>query len=215
MKPVIVFGNQDSASTTHYYLSTDSARRVVAFTVDQDRITSATHEGLPVVPFERIQEQFPPDQVDFIFPAGFQLSNPYNTNVFRQDRYQLIKSMGYQFVNYISSRAMVADNVVIGENVLIYEGAIVQPFVEIGNNTIIRSGVNLGHHCVVQDHCFISAEVTVGSRTRIGSQTFIGLNTTILNSITVADGSFIGSSTLINRDTQAFSKNLGIPGHAY
>lgn len=215
MKPVIVFGNQDSASTTHYYLSTDSARRVVAFTVDQDRITSATHEGLPVVPFERIQEQFPPDQVDFIFPAGFQLSNPYNTNIFRQDRYQLIKSMGYQFVNYISSRAMVADNVVIGENVLIYEGAIVQPFVEIGNNTIIRSGVNLGHHCVVQDHCFISAEVTVGSRTRIGSQTFIGLNTTILNSITVADGSFIGSSTLINRDTQAFSKNLGIPGHAY
>lgn len=215
MKPVIVFGNQDSASTTHYYLSTDSARQVVAFIVDQDRITSVTHEGLPVVPFERIQEQFPPDQVDFIFPAGFQLSNPYNTNIFRRDRYQLIKSMGYQFVNYISSRAMVADNVKIGENVLIYEGAIVQPFVEIGNNTIIRSGVNLGHHCVVQDHCFISAEVTVGSRTRIGSQTFIGLNTTILNSITVADGSFIGSSTLINRDTQAFSKNLGIPGHAY
>jgi sugar O-acyltransferase (sialic acid O-acetyltransferase NeuD family) len=215
MKPVIVFGNQDSASTTHYYLSTDSDRQVVAFTVDQDRITDSTHEGLPVVPFEQIQEQFPPDQFDFIFPAGFQLSNPYNTNIFRRDRYQLIRSMGYQFVNYISSRALVADNVVIGENVLIYEGAIVQPFVEIGNNTIIRSGVNLGHHCMVQDHCFVSAEVTVGSRTRIGPQTFIGLNTTILNSITVAAGSFIGSSTLINRDTQAFSKNLGIPGHAY
>jgi sugar O-acyltransferase (sialic acid O-acetyltransferase NeuD family) len=215
MKPVIVFGNQDSASTTHYYLSTDSDRQVVAFTVDQDRITDSTHEGLPVVPFEQIQEQFPPDQFDFIFPAGFQLSNPYNTNIFRRDRYQLIRSMGYQFVNYISSRAQVADNVVIGENVLIYEGAIVQPFVEIGNNTIIRSGVNLGHHCMVQDHCFVSAEVTVGSRTRIGPQTFIGLNTTILNSITVAAGSFIGSSTLINRDTQAFSKNLGIPGHAY
>ena len=215
MKPVIVFGNQDSASTTHYYLSTDSDRRVVAFVVDQDRITGANHEGLPVVPFERIQEEFPPDQVDFIFPAGFQISNPYNTNVFRQNRYELIKSMGYQFINYISSRALVATNVKIGENVLIYEGSIVQPFVEIGNNTIIRSGVNLGHHCVVQDHCFISAEVTVGSRTTIGSQTFVGLNTTILNSITIANVSFIGSSTLINRDTQAFSKNLGIPGHEY
>jgi sugar O-acyltransferase (sialic acid O-acetyltransferase NeuD family) len=215
MKPVIVFGNQDSASTTHYYLSTDTDRQVVAFTVDQDRIHSATHDDLPVVPFERIQEEYPPDQVDFVFPAGFQLSNPYNTNIFRRARYELIKGMGYQFVNYISSRAMVADNVTVGENVLIYEGAIVQPFVTIGNNTIIRSGVNLGHHCVVQDHCFISAEVTVGSRTQIGSQTFVGLNTTILNSVTVADGSFIGSSTLINRDTQAFSKNLGIPGHAY
>lgn len=215
MKPVIIFGNQDSASTTHYYLSADSPYRVAAFAVDQDRIVNSTHESLPVVPFETVQEQFPPDQFDFIFPAGFQISNPYNTNVFRQARYESIKTMGYRFINYISSRAVVATNVKIGENVLIYEGAIVQPFVKIGNNTIVRSGVNLGHHCVVKDHCFISAEVTVGSRTTIGSQTFIGLNTTVLNSITIADGSFIGSSTLINRNTQEYSKNLGIPGHEY
>jgi sugar O-acyltransferase (sialic acid O-acetyltransferase NeuD family) len=215
IKPVVVFGNQDSASTTHYYLSTDSDRAVVAFTVDQDRITSGTHEGLPVVPFERIVQEYPPDQVDFIFPAGFQQSNPYNTNIFRRARYEAIKGMGYQFINYISSRAMVAANVQIGENVLIYEGAIVQPFVKIGNNNIIRSGVNLGHHVRVKDHCFIAAEVTVGSRTCIGSQTYIGLNTTVLNSITIADGSFIASSTLINRDTQPFTKNLGIPGHEY
>ena len=215
MKPVIVFGNQDSASTTHYYLSIDSPYQVAAFTVDQDRITDSGYQGLPVVPFEQIQKEFPPDQFDFIFPAGFQISNPYNTNVFRRARYELIKSMGYQFINYISSRALVAPNVKIGENVLIYEGSIVQPFVEVGNNTIVRSGVNLGHHCVVRDHCFISAEVTVGSRSTIGSQTFIGLNTTILNSITIADGSFIGSSSLINRNTQECSKNLGIPGHEY
>jgi sugar O-acyltransferase (sialic acid O-acetyltransferase NeuD family) len=215
MKPVIVFGNQDSASTTHYYLSTDSSYQVVAFTVDQDRITDSSHEGLPVVPFEQIQKEFPPDQFDFIFPAGFQISNPCNTNIFRRTRYESIKSMGYKFINYISSQALVATNVKIGENVLIYEGSIVQPFVKIGNNTIVRSGVNLGHHCVVKDHCFISAEVTVGSRTSIGSQTFIGLNTTVLNSITIADSSFIGSSTLINRNTQEFSKNLGIPGHEY
>jgi sugar O-acyltransferase (sialic acid O-acetyltransferase NeuD family) len=215
VKPVVVFGNQDSASTTYYYLSTDSDRQVVAFTVDQDRITNSRHDGLPVVPFELIQQEYPPDQVDFLFPAGFQQSNPYNTNIFRRARYEAIKSMGYQFINYISSRAMVADNVKIGDNVLIYEGAIVQPFVEIGNNNIIRSGVNLGHHVWIKDHCFIAAEVTVGSRTCIGSQTYIGLNTTVLNSVNIADGSFIASSTLINRDTQEFSKNLGIPGHEY
>jgi sugar O-acyltransferase (sialic acid O-acetyltransferase NeuD family) len=215
MNPVIIFGNQDSASTTHYYLTTDSPRQVAAFAVDQDRISNTIHEGLPVVPFEHVQELYPPDQFDFIFPAGFQLSNPYNTNIFRRDRYQLIRALGYQFVNYISSRAHVATNVVIGENVLIYEGAVVQPFVTIGNNTIIRSGVNLGHHSCVQDHCFLSAEVTVGSRAEIGAQTFIGLNTTVLNSVTIGTGSFIGSSTLINRDTQAYSKTLGIPGHEY
>jgi sugar O-acyltransferase (sialic acid O-acetyltransferase NeuD family) len=215
MKPVIVFGNQDSASTTHYYLSVDSPYRVAAFTVDQDRITNSVHETLPVIPFEKIQEEFPPDQFDFIFPAGFQITNPYNTNIFRRTRYELIKSIGYKFINYISSKALISENVKIGENVLIYEGCIVQPFVEIGNNTIIRSGVNLGHHCVVKDHCFLSAEVTVGSRTNIGSQTFIGLNTTILNSINIANESFIGSSTLINRNTQEFSKNLGIPAYEY
>jgi sugar O-acyltransferase (sialic acid O-acetyltransferase NeuD family) len=215
MKPIIVFGNQDSASTTHYYLTADSPYQVAAFAVDQDRITDSTHENLPVVPFEQIDREFPPDQFDFIFPAGFQLSNPYNTNVFRKNRYEQIKSMGYEFINYISSRALIANNVEIGKNCLIYEGTIVQPFVKIGNNNIIRSGVNLGHHCEVHDHCFISAEVAVGSRTVIGNQTFIGLNTTVLNSITIANGSFIGSSTLINRDTKELSRNLGIPGHEY
>jgi DNA repair exonuclease SbcCD ATPase subunit len=29
----------------------------VAFTVDQDRITSSSHEGLPVIPFEKIKEE--------------------------------------------------------------------------------------------------------------------------------------------------------------
>jgi sugar O-acyltransferase (sialic acid O-acetyltransferase NeuD family) len=215
MNPVIIFGNQDSASTTHYYLTTDSPRQVAAFAVDQDRITDLHLAGLPVVPFEQVQELYPPDKYDFIFPAGFQLSNPYNTNVFRRNRYELIRSMGYQFVNYVSSRALVADNVVIGKNVLIYEGAIVQPFVQIGNNTIIRSGVNLGHHSCVGDHCFLSAEVTVGSRANIGAQTFIGLNTTVLNSITIGDSNFIGSSSLINRDTRDGSRTLGIPGHEF
>jgi sugar O-acyltransferase (sialic acid O-acetyltransferase NeuD family) len=215
MKPIIVFGNQDSASTTHYYLTTDSPCQVAAFTVDQDRITGPTHHGLPVVPFEQIQTEFPPDQFDFIFPAGFQISTPYNTNIFRKSRYLLIKSMGYAFVNYISSRALIANNVEIGENVLIYEGTIVQPFVKIGNNNIIRSGVNLGHHCQIHDHCFVSAEVAVGSRTVIEDQTFIGLNSTVLNSIAIGAGSFIGAGVLANSDTKQQSRNLGIARHEH
>jgi sugar O-acyltransferase (sialic acid O-acetyltransferase NeuD family) len=210
IKPVVIFGNQDSASTTNYYLKHDSNYEVVGFTVDSNRMTSEIFENLPLIPFEFINSRFPPDEVDFIFPAGFQLNHPLNTNIFRKNRYEIIKNQGYQCINYISSKALVANNAHIGENVLIYEGAIVQPFVSIGDNCIIRSGANIGHHSSIQSHCFISAEVTIGSRTSIGTQAFIGLNTTILNSINVSSNVFIGAGSFINCNIDKNSKVIGI-----
>ena len=201
MKPVIIFGNLASASTSKYYLETDSPYQVLAFTVDELHLTASKYEGLNVIPFDKIHKEFPPNEVSFLFPAGYQHDNPRNTNIFRRSRYELIKSLGYEFISYISSKAIVASNAQLGDNVLIYEGAIVQPFVQIGNNTIIRSGVNVGHHCTVGDHSFVSAEVTIGSKTQIGTQVFVGLNSTISNSIKVADSAFIGANSFINRDT--------------
>jgi len=215
MKPLIIFGNLASASTSRYYIQEEGIYEVIAFTVDAVKITAPKHEGLPVVAFEIIQKEFPPNEVNFLFPAGYQLNNPINTNIFRRTRFELIKSMGYGCINYVSRQAMVASNIELGENVLIYEGAIIQPFVKIGDNTIIRSGANIGHHVTIGSHSFIAAEVTIGGQSNIGEGVFIGLNSTISNSIQVADGSFVGANSFINKDTQISSKNIGIPAKIY
>ena len=214
-KPVVIFGNMASASTSKYYLDNDSDHAVIGFTVDKENIISPKHEGLDVIPFENILNEYPPQEVSILFPVGYSTHDPRGTNVFRRNRYECIKSMGYEFINYISSKAIVASNVVIGDNVLIYEGAIIQPFVQIGSNVIIRSGSNIGHHCNIGSHTFIASEVTIGGKTNLDSEIFIGLNSTVSNSVNIASGSFIAANSFINQDTQVGSDYRGVPARRY
>src|SRR5689334_4202995 len=59
---VILFGNGQIASVAYAYLTYDSEHEVVAFTVDRAYRDAPTLFGLPVVPFEEVQDLFPPDQ---------------------------------------------------------------------------------------------------------------------------------------------------------
>jgi len=71
-------------------------------------------------------------------------------NEFRRIRYLEGKRRNYQFTSFIhpDSHIYTTD---IGENCLILEANIVQPYARIGNNVIMWSGNHIGHHCVIGD----------------------------------------------------------------
>lgn len=158
-RPVVIFGNLRSASLAWYCLLHDSAYRVAGFTVDAAYITSQQFEGLPLVPFEALQVHYPPTDYRLLIPMGYQ-----HINGVRRARYEQARQRGYTLPSYVSSRASVWPDLKIGDNVLIYEHAIIQPFARIGSNCIIRSGAHISHHCEVADHAFIAAEVAMGRR---------------------------------------------------
>ena len=59
-RPIIVFGSGSFASLAAHVLTHDAQRRVLGFTVDVAHLHSATHDGLPVYPFETLVEHAPP-----------------------------------------------------------------------------------------------------------------------------------------------------------
>lgn len=205
-RPVVIFGNQLSASLAWYCLTHDSALPVAGFAVDAARQDSNQFEGLPLVAFESLEATFPPQDYRLLIPVGF-----VQVNGIRRARYEQAKQRGYTLASYVSSRASIWPDLVVGDNVLIYEHAIIQPFARIGNNCIIRSGAHVSHHCRLGDHVFVSAEVALASSCHVGDQAILGVGAVLRDGLRVAERSFVGAGAVLVADTEADAVYVGNP----
>lgn len=205
-RPVVIFGNQLSASLASYCLTHDSTMRVAGFTVDASRQVTDQFEGLPLVAFESLAAFFPPQDYRLLIPMGF-----VQVNGIRRTRYEQAKQRGYTLANYVSSRASIWPDLLVGDNVLIYEHAIIQPYARVGNNCIIRSGAHVSHHCQLGDHVFVSAEVVLASSCHVGDQAILGVGCVLRDGLRVAERTFVGAGAVLVADTEADAVYVGNP----
>ncbi len=203
-KPLVIFGGGDIAQLAHYYFITDADYEVVAFTVDADYLTNSTFCDLPLVPFEAIARDYPPDQYEMFIAVSYS-----KLNAIRKEKYLAAKAMGYRMASFISPHATVLNQGRIGENCFIFEDNTIQPFVTIGNNVTLWSGNHIGHHSIIHDHCFISSHVVISGGVEIGECCFIGVNATLRDHIKVGERCVIGAGALILADAEAEGVYVG------
>jgi sugar O-acyltransferase (sialic acid O-acetyltransferase NeuD family) len=206
MQKVVLFGSGQMAVMICFYLTHDSSFEVAAFTVDGEHIKEETLLGFPVVPFEDIERDYPPDEFVMSIPISYR-----GANQLRAEKYQQAKAKGYRLINYISSRAATWPGLVIGDNCFVLEGCIVQPFAEIGNNVFMGCSSLVGHHCVIGDHCFLAPGAVTLGFVQVGPYCFLGANSTIRDGITIASECLIGAGVHITRNTQEKQVYIGTP----
>jgi sugar O-acyltransferase (sialic acid O-acetyltransferase NeuD family) len=194
-KPVVIFGAGPFGEVAAAYLASDSPRDVQAFTVDGEYLQAHTFAGRPLIAFEDLLESHPPDRVDLLVALGYQ-----GVNGVRREIYERCKRLGYEFVTYVSSRAMAMTEHPIGENTFVFEANVLQPFVEIGDNVVLWSGNHIGHHSRVEDHCFIASHVVVSGNVTIGESCFVGVNATFRDGITVGPRCVVGAGAVVLAD---------------
>lgn len=194
---VVIVGDSAFAQIAYEYFTYDSMYEVAGFSVDKDFLREEKLFGLPVVPFETIENRFEPENFKIFVAITYG-----KLNRLRERFYLKAKEKGYSLVSYISSRAFVWQNVEIGENCFIFEDNTVQPFVKIGNNVIIWSGNHIGHHSVIKDHCFVSSHVVISGFVEVGEYCFLGVNATIANNVKIARDCLIGAGVTILKDTE-------------
>lgn len=197
MKPVVLFGNGRVARLAYFYLTHDSERQVAAFTVDRHHMTDGKLFGLPVVPADEVLARFPPDRFDMFVTVGYA-----RINKFREEKYLEAKGMGYGLISYVSSSAIVAPGVEIGDNCFIMENNVIQPFAKIGNDVTIWSGSCVGHDSVIKDHCFVAAHVVISGFVTVEPNCFLGVNATLRDEITIARECVIGAGALVMKSTK-------------
>lgn len=204
---LVIFGASVAARMAYYYFVHDSDYTVVAFTVDKDYLDQTEFLGLPVVPFEDIENLYPPDEYAMFVAMGYK-----KMNKLRAEKYHEAKSKGYKLATYISSQCSFLTQEPVGENCLIMEDNTIQPFATIGNNVVLWSGNHIGHDVVIEDHCFITSHVVVSGFVHISPYCFLGVNATLRDAIKIAPETLIGAGAVIMKDT--VEKGVYVPERA-
>jgi sugar O-acyltransferase (sialic acid O-acetyltransferase NeuD family) len=194
MSQIVLFGTGSQAEIAHFYLTHDSPHDVVACTVHQRFLRVSNFHGLPVVPFETLEQTHPPAHFKMFVAVGYR-----SVNTVRAGVYDEAKRKGYELISYVSSKCTHWGDTKIGDNCFILEDNTLQPFVTIGNDVCLWSGNHIGHHVSIGDHCFVSSHVVISGHVKVGPYCFIGVNTTIRDSITIGQSCVIGAGSLIMR----------------
>ena len=192
---IVIFGTGEIAELAHYYFSNDSDYTVVAFTADDEYVNSDTFMGLPLVPVSKVDVLYPTEKY------GAHVALSYRKlNLIREEKYILMKSKGYNLVNYVCSKSATWPDLTIGDNCFILENQTIQPTVNIGNNVMIWSGNHLGHGCVIDDHTYISSHVCISGHVKIGKRCFLGVNAAFADFVHIGDDCFVGmGADVVNR----------------
>ncbi len=203
---IVIFGAGNFASRTWYVLTHDSPHRVAGFTIDSEYCTVESKHGIPVVPFEKLEQYYPPNRVAMLVSLGAR-----NINGLRANRYHAANVRGYSFISYVASRAIVWPDLQIGENCMIFDGAAINPFVVIGNDCILGSGSIVAHNTVLEDHCFLASHAAVAGCVKIGERCFLGINSSIRDGITLAPRYFVAAGAVVTADTEPDGVYVGNP----
>lgn len=205
-KQLVIIGAGEFALIAYEYFAHDSDYVPVAFCVNQSYITETSINGLPIHALEEIELSFPADKFDLFVAIPASRLNRTRTQIYRD-----LKSRGYNFATYISSRAFVWRNAVVGENTFIFEMNVIQPFVSIGNNCILWSGNHVGHRTTIEDNVFVASHAVISGYCTIGSGSFVGVNSTLNDNVSIGASCIIGSGSLIVKNTDPEGIYVGSP----
>jgi sugar O-acyltransferase (sialic acid O-acetyltransferase NeuD family) len=197
---IVIFGNGEIAELADFYFTQDSGYEVVGFTVDQAYCNADSFRGRPLVPFERVAEQFPPARYGFFVSIGYT-----KVNALRLAKVEAAKAMGYRLVSYLSSRATVFDGFALKDNCFILEDNTIQPFARVGANVTLWSGNHIGHHSTIEDDVFIASHAVISGGVKIGRGSFVGVNVTIRDRVKIGRQCVLGAGTLVLEDQPDFS----------
>lgn len=194
-KPLVIFGAGSLARLAYAYFDRDSEREIVACTVNREYADSSKLDGLPTVPFEELEHNYPASECALFVAVGYTQLNRRRAEIFGRG-----VELGYHLPTLVSSRSHCWDDLRIGRNCLVFDGVVIEPNVEIGDDVIAWSGSQISHDSSIGDHCFLGPNAVILGDVSIGPRSFVGGNATIRNGVTIAEDCVIGAGTVLKKD---------------
>lgn len=104
------------------------------------------------------------------------------------------------YLTVIHPNAMKAESARLGCGTVVMAGAILNPFVVVGNHCIVNSGSSIDHDCVIGDFVHIAPHCTLCGEVKVGDGTWVGAGTTVIQGIHIGKDCFIGAGSVVVKD---------------
>ncbi|MBE6737523.1 MAG: acetyltransferase [Ruminococcaceae bacterium] len=197
-KKIIVFGNTEYSYMIADYIQRLCEAEIAAFCVNEKYISNPAFYGIPVVPFESVEERFSPESVEFVLGLGYK-----SMNTIREKVYNIIKEKGYRIASFVHPTAVVETDD-LGEGNIILSGAYIGYGTKIGNANVFWNGCNIAHNVQIGDYNYFAPSVTFGGFTVVGNNCFFGLGSTVKNRLYIADKTLVGAGAYLNTSTDTY-----------
>ncbi len=100
-----------------------------------------------------------------------------------------------KFINAIHPRASISKLSRIGVGNVFGAGAIVTPGTSIGSHTVLNTGAQVDHDCVLADFTSIAPGAVLGGGVKVGIGSYVGIGATIKHGIEIGEWSVIGADS--------------------
>ena len=182
--------------------------RVVAYTVDRAYLDGATFEGRPLVAFDEVEARYPPLTHSMFVAIG------YRSMRARQTLFERARARGYPLPGFVSPHALTPPGFEPGQNNVLLDQVLVEPFATIGHNNVFWSGTIVCHDVRVGDHCYFGARCVLGGGTKVEQGSFLGNAVTTIDHVTLAPETQVLPGSVVFQDTLAYTRYLGSPARA-
>ena len=172
---------------------------IVAYTVDRKYKQEDVFDGLPVVAFEDLAQNYPNSEYSVLIGLGYS-----HMNNIRKQKFEEVKSKGYKIESFVHPQVIRDNTFEMGEGNIILEGAILGYKVKIGNGNIIWNGCNISHESIIEDFSYFSPGSTLGGKTIVKNNCFLGMNSVVRGSRVISEYTLIGAGCYVNNGTKPY-----------
>lgn len=183
-----------------------TGREVLGFLDAAAELEGAQIDGLPVLGDDNLLRSYPPTSVMLANGIGSTLATAA-----RQRLYERLKTSGYEFETVRHPRAIVSLSANLRSGAQIMAGAVLQPGVVIGEDTIINTGALIDHDCMIGAHCHVAPGAVLSGAVRVGDGSHIGTAASVIQGVTIGAGALIAAGAVVVADVPDGARMAGLP----
>ena len=118
---------------------------------------------------------------------------------------------GFEFINAIHPHSIIAGSAILGKNVIVNAGAIIQPFATIGTGVMIHAGVIIEHDNCIGDFVNLAPGVKLAGWVTVKKGAYIYTNASVIPRITVGENAVVGAGAVVVNNVPDRVKVVGTP----
>jgi len=108
-------------------------------------------------------------------------------------------------------RAVVGQDVLIGEGTCLAPGSILTTRVRLGHHCILNVQASVSHDCEVGDFVNLNPGAVVCGNVKIGAGCYIGAGATIIDNVSIGEWTVVGAGATVINDLPAGVTAVGVP----
>jgi UDP-perosamine 4-acetyltransferase len=118
---------------------------------------------------------------------------------------------GLEPVSVVHPSALISKSATIGLGFSALARVVVNPAALIGENVCLNSGTIIEHDCRIGDHVFVAPGVLLSGGVEVGSASFVGIGAVVRQGVRIGAHSIVGAGAVVIRDVDNGSIVAGVP----